>query len=235
MTENKVKILLVEDDSSLGFVIQDILRDQHFTVHLATDGAEGLQKFSENVYDLCLLDVMLPKKDGFTLAREIRKLNAEVPIVFLTAKSMSQDKIDGFLSGADDYITKPFSQEEFLLRVKAILKRSGRQQKSGETGDYTIGNYVFNPSNFSLKHGVEERKLTRKEAGLLKLLCENKGNVVERDFAASIVWGETSYFVGRSMDVFITRLRKYLKDDPRVGIQNVHGIGFQLEDHSETA
>lgn len=235
MTDNKVKILLVEDDSSLGFVIQDILRDQQFTVHLATDGAGGLQKFSENGYDLCLLDVMLPKKDGFTLAKEIRKINAEVPIVFLTAKSMSQDKIEGFLSGADDYITKPFSQEEFLLRVKAILKRSGKQHPAGEKWDYSIGDYVFNPSNFSLKMGSEERKLTRKEAGLLKLLCENKGKVVERDFAASIVWGETSYFVGRSMDVFITRLRKYLKDDARVSIQNIHGIGFQLEVREEPA
>jgi DNA-binding response OmpR family regulator len=235
MTDTKVKILLVEDDSSLGFVIQDILRDQHFIVHLATDGAMGLQKFSETVYDLCLLDVMLPKKDGFTLAREIRKLNTEVPIVFLTAKSMNEDKIEGFHSGADDYITKPFSQEEFLLRVKAILKRSGKQQITSEIGDYTIGEYVFDPSNFSLKHRDEERKLTRKEAGLLKLLCENKGKVVERDFAASIIWGETSYFVGRSMDVFITRLRKYLKNDPRVSIQNIHGVGFKLEDQGKSA
>jgi len=224
-----VNVLLVEDDSSLGFIIQDILKSEGYKVHLATDGKEGLQKFNANSYQLCLLDVMMPKKDGFSLAKDIRKINADVPIIFLTAKSMSEDKIEGFKSGADDYITKPFSHEEFILRIQALLKRTGNAKPEEKEKEYQLGEYRFNPDGFSLDHPSGSRVLTKKEADLLKLLCDRKGNVVERELAGNLVWGDDSYFVGRSMDVFITKLRKYLALDPSVSIVNVHGVGFKLE------
>ena len=228
MDLNEINILLVEDDSSLGFIIQDILKSEGYKVHLATDGKEGLQKFNSHEYDLCLLDVMMPKKDGFSLARDIRKINADVPIIFLTAKSMNEDKIEGFKSGADDYITKPFSHEEFVLRVQAILKRVSKSLDVGEK-TFQIGSYRFNPEAFTLEHGEMNKVLTKKEADLLKLLCEREGSVVERELAGNLVWGDDSYFVGRSMDVFIAKLRKYLALDPKVAIVNVHGVGFKLE------
>lgn len=224
------RILLVEDDYNLGFVIQDLLRLEGYKVHLAKDGKEGLQQFNKEDYDLCLFDVMLPHKDGFSLAEDIRKVNETIPIVFLTAKGMTEDKVRGFELGADDYITKPFVNEEFILRIKAILKRSGIGTKDeGSKNHYTIGIYQFDASNFQLSGAGEPRKLTRKEAELLKLLCENQDRVIERDLIANLVWGDDSYFVGRSMDVFITKLRKYLSDDQSVAITNVHGVGFRLE------
>jgi DNA-binding response OmpR family regulator len=229
MSLEKLKILLVEDDQSLGFVVQDILKNEGYMVHLATDGAEGLQKFSSQSYDICLLDVMLPKKDGFSLAKDIRKLNENVPIIFITAKGMNQDKVEGFKSGADDYITKPFSQEEMLLRVKAILKRSGKQSEDKNKKQFELGKYTFDAENYLLNGPEGERQLTKKESELLRILCEHQGKVVERELAATLVWGESSYFVGRSMDVFITRLRKYLKDDAAVIISNIHGVGFRLD------
>ncbi len=228
MELSDISILLVEDDSSLGFIIQDILKSEGYKVHLATDGKEGLQKFNSNSYDLCLLDVMMPKKDGFSLAKDIRKVNTEVPIIFLTAKSMNEDKIEGFKSGADDYITKPFSHEEFVLRVQAILKRANKGIPAQDK-TFEIGEYHFNPDAFSLDHPKESRVLTKKEADLLKLLCERKGSVVERELAGNLVWGDDSYFVGRSMDVFIAKLRKYLVLDESVSIVNVHGVGFKLD------
>lgn len=228
-SNTSIQILLVEDDASLGFVIQDILRAEGYKVHLATDGKEGLQKFNSGKYDLCLLDVMMPKKDGFSLARDIRKVDEDTPIVFLTAKGMDKDKVEGFQSGADDYITKPFGEEEFLLRIKAILKRSGKSSTVENSTLFEIGSYTFNAESYVLKKGEEEKTLTKKEAELLKLLCERQGKVVERELAGNLVWGDDSYFVGRSMDVFITRLRKYLKQDESVAITNVHGVGFMLE------
>lgn len=227
---NKHKqLLLVEDDSSLGFIIQDILRNEGYVVHLATDGKEGLKQFNQREYDLCLLDVMMPEKDGFSLARDIRKVDADVPIVFLTAKGMEQDRVEGFKSGADDYITKPFSEEEFLLRIQAILKRTGKEKESKRKQFHQIGDYIFDSDSFTLKHPSGEKILTKKEAGLLKLLCQRKGQIVERELAGNLVWGDDSYFVGRSMDVFITKLRKYLRADEKVSITNVHGVGFKLE------
>lgn len=221
------KILLVEDDFNLGFVIQDLLKINQFKVHLCKDGKEGLMQFNKEKYDLCLLDVMLPKKDGFSLAKDIRKVNPSMPIIFLTAKSMSEDKVEGFKSGADDYITKPFENEEFLLRVKALLKRSqGDFERKDET--FSIGDFSFDVKSFQLEHADESRKLTKKEAQILKLLCQHQGQVLERELVANLVWGDDSYFVGRSMDVFITKLRKYLSLDQRVSIDNVHGVGFQL-------
>lgn len=223
------RILLVEDDMNLGFIIQDLLRLEGYKVHLAKDGKEGLLQFNKESYDLCLFDVMLPNKDGFSLAEDVRKVNTEIPIVFLTAKGMTEDKIKGFELGADDYITKPFSNEEFLLRIKALLKRAGVQEPDEKSSSYAIGKYSFDAENFTLNGPEEPRKLTKKEADLLKLLCENQSRVIERELIANMVWGDDSYFVGRSMDVFITKLRKYLSQDDSVAITNVHGVGFKLE------
>lgn len=226
--QTNIKILLVEDDFNLGFVIQDLLKIEGYTVHLARDGKEGLQRFNQETYDLCLLDVMLPAKDGFTLAEDIRKVNADIPIVFLTAKGMPADRIKGLKTGADDYITKPFENEELLLRVKAILRRAGKSASGAEPDHYTLGAYRFDPSAYLLCLGDECEKLTRKETDLLKLLCEHRNKVIERDLIANMIWGDDSYFVGRSMDVFITRLRKHLVKDPGIAIENVHGVGFKL-------
>ena len=226
----KGTILLVEDDMNLGFVIQDSLKMNVYKVHLCSDGKMGLKQFNEGEYDLCILDVMLPHKDGFTLAEDIRKINKSVPIVFLTAKSMTEDKIKGFKSGGDDYITKPFSTEEFLLRVEAILKRSGKSEEKKSNSNYIIGTYEFESENYLLKRNGSEQKLTKKEAEVLKLLCQHKGNVLPRELVLNMVWGDDTYFNGRSLDVFITKLRKYLKDDEAIKITNVHGVGFKLED-----
>ncbi len=224
------KILLVEDDPGLGFVIQDTLRDKGYTVHLCRDGKEGLKQFHTNEYDLCLLDVMMPKKDGFELAKDIRKITQEVPIIFLTAKSMVEDKIEGFKSGADDYVIKPFSNEELLLRLEAVLKRysNGAKEEKKNTS-IQIGSFSFNPEDFLLTGPSGQRALTRKESGILKLLAEQKNKVIERELIANMVWGDDSYFVGRSLDVFITKLRKYLSEDSSISITNVHGVGFKLE------
>lgn len=233
MEESKnhgARILLVEDDINLGFVIQDSLKMEGFKVHLCKDGKEGLLQFNKEQYDLCLLDVMMPKKDGFSLAEDIRKTNAEVPIVFLTARDNAQDKIQGFKLGADDYITKPFSSEELVLRIKAILKRNPNfKEEPKEKLKYNIGKYQFDFPNYELRIGEDKKKLTKKEAELLKLLCEHQDQVLERELIANMIWGDDSYFVGRSMDVFITKLRKYLSEDPNLAIVNVHGVGFRLE------
>jgi DNA-binding response OmpR family regulator len=228
--EKSPKILLVEDDTNLGFVIQDALRDEGFRVHLCKDGKEGLNQFNKESYDLCLLDVMMPKKDGFSLAEDIRKTNQDIPIVFLTAKGQSEDKILGFKSGGDDYITKPFDGQELVLRLRAILKRNPRfREDTREKSRLQIGLYSFDFPNYELKLGDDRKKLTRKEAELLKLFAEHTGQVLERELIANMIWGDDSYFVGRSMDVFITKLRKYLSGDPAISIVNVHGVGFRLE------
>ena len=233
LPENKQKILLVEDDMSLGFVVQDSLKMSGYEVHLCKDGKEGLSYFNQNNYDLCILDVMLPKKDGFSLAKDIRK-TSDVPIVFLTAKGMTEDKVSGFKAGADDYITKPFGKEELLLRIQAILKRTG-DRKTPEQHDsrYKIGNYEFDFENFHLTTEGFEKTLTKKEAEILKLLVEQRGKVIERSLLTNMIWGDDNYFVGRSLDVFISKLRKYLKEDERVKITNIHGVGFMLEDESK--
>lgn len=222
--------MLVEDDPGLGFVIQDTLREAGYTVHLCRDGNEGLMQFNKQPYDICILDVMMPKKDGFELAEDIRKLNVEIPIVFLTAKGMTADKVKGFKVGADDYITKPFSSEEFLWRIKAILKRTLGKAEPSTSHIFQIGSFVFDANNFELKGPDGSRTLTRKEAEILKLLSERVNQVIERDLLTTLVWGDDSYFVGRSLDVFITKLRKYLAADTSVNIQNVHGVGFKLEE-----
>ncbi len=223
------KILLVEDDINLGLVVSDQLRSDGYKVTLCTDGAEAFKVFNEDTFHLCIFDVMLPKKDGFTLAKEIRKLNTEVPILFLTAKSMTEDKVEGFKAGGDDYLTKPFSIEEFQLRVKALLKRVNIVTESENEKVIQLGQYEFDVENYSLKHKDFEKVLTKKEAQILRILYKFKNQVTPRELILNGVWGHDDYFVGRSLDVFITKLRKYLKEDESISINNVHGIGFKLE------
>lgn len=225
----KIKILLVEDDTNLGFVISDQLRADGYQVTLCTDGAEGFKKFNEETFHLCIFDVMMPKKDGFSLAKDIRKINNEVPILFLTAKSMTEDKVEGFKSGGDDYLTKPFSTEELQLRISALLKRVNIVVEAKDESSIHLGAYTFDTLNFKLKHSNFEKTLTKKEAQILKILCKFKNQVVARDIVLNAVWGQDDYFVGRSLDVFITKLRKYFKEDPSITISNIHGIGFKLE------
>ena len=224
----KLKILLVEDDLNLGLVIADHLKLQNYEVVSAEDGAEGLVKFNEGRFNLCILDVMLPVLDGFSLAQDIRRINAEIPILFLTAKSMTEDKIKGFEAGGDDYLTKPFSIQEFELRVKALLRRS-RPEFQEEVTNYSIGNYNYNIENQVLTFNESEKTLTKKEAQILKILCKHKNQVISREIILKGVWGQDDYFVGRSLDVFITKLRKYFAQDQRIVISNLHGVGFKFE------
>ena len=221
------KILLVEDDASLGFVIQDNLALKGYDVTLCKDGDSGVAMFRRRPFDLCLLDVMLPKKDGFSVARSIRVHNKQVPILFLTAKSMVDDKLEGFKSGGDDYITKPFSLDELICRIEVFLRRSSGLKP--EEGVYTLGQYAFDPSRLTLRNNGTEKTLTQKEAEVLKLLYRNRDRVLKREEILRDIWGDDDYFMGRSMDVFISKLRKYLKDDPAIQIVNYHGVGFRLE------
>lgn len=225
----KVKILLVEDDTSLGFIISDQLKAEGYDVTLCSDGAEGFQRFSENTYHMCIFDVMMPKKDGFSLAQDVRKLNANVPILFLSAKSSDEDKVLGFKSGGDDYLTKPFNTEELQLRVAAMLRRINIETVSANPDVHQLGDYVFDTVNYTLTHEKFEKTLTKKEAQILAILCKFANQVVAREIVLTGVWGHDDYFVGRSLDVFITKLRKYLKEDPKIQIANIHGIGFKLE------
>jgi len=223
----KPKILLVEDDPSLGFVIKDNLLIKGYEVTLCADGAEGQKAFNENHFDLCILDVMMPKKDGFSLAQSIREKNKQVPILFITAKSMLEDKVHGFNSGGDDYIVKPFSMEELRLRIEVFLRRSSVPATNEQ--NYSLGQFTFDCHNYTLHHLSSFKTLTQKEAEVLKLLCQNKERVLKREEILKNVWGNDDYFLGRSMDVFISKLRKHLKEDPRVQIVNYHGVGFKLE------
>jgi DNA-binding response OmpR family regulator len=225
----KIKILLAEDDTNLGFMISDQLKSDGYQVSLCSDGAEAYQRFNEEKFHLCIFDVMMPKKDGFTLAGDIRKLNLEIPILFLTAKSMTEDKVQGFKTGGDDYLTKPFSIEELQVRLRALLKRVNIHAEAAEESVLKLGTYLFDTENFTLKHPDFEKTLTKKEAQILKILYKFKNQVIERDVVLNAVWGQDDYFVGRSLDVFITKLRKYLSEDDQINIANVHGIGFKLE------
>ena len=223
------KILLVEDDPSLGFVIKDNLSLKGYDVTLCKDGEEAEKSFATSSYNLCIFDIMLPKKDGFSLARSVRQKNTVIPILFLTAKAMMEDKLEGFSTGADDYITKPFSLDELLCRIEVFLRRTpGSIQKEGKQ-IMTLGRYDFDFSKLTLKLENTEKFLTQKEADVLKLLYQNRDRVLKREEILRHVWGDDDYFMGRSMDVFISKLRKYLKDDPTVQIVNYHGVGFKLE------
>lgn len=233
----KICILLVEDDPALSIVLTDYLELMHYQVFFAKDGKEGLKIFSKNKIDLCLLDVMLPKLDGFSLATAIRQQNKAIPIIFLTAKALKEDRLKGFYHGCDDYITKPFSVDELNMRIKAILKRCIKGFSTDNNNEKTmlsIGKFTFDFENMLIQSDFGKQTLTRKEAALLKLLYEHKNKLLTRDLAQKTVWGNSDYFIGRSMDVFIARLRKYLKDDPNVIIYNVHGIGFTLEVKNQT-
>lgn len=229
MKEFNGNILLVEDDENLGTLLSDYLNSKGYQTELATDGEKGMRKFLNQSFDMCILDVMMPVKDGFTLAREIREINTEIPIVFLTAKSMKDDTLEGFVAGADDYITKPFSMEVLLMRIKAILRRSSDGGiSSNEKTHFEVGSYSFDSDRRVLsKDGIEE-KLTSKENDLLKLLAMSDGKTLERKAALMLIWGDDNYFNSRSMDVYITKLRKYLKADENIEIINIHGKGFKL-------
>jgi len=227
--QKKVKVLLAEDDKNLGNVLQAYLAAKGFDTHLTANGKEALERFKREEYDFCILDIMMPVMDGFTLAKEIRKMDKEIPFLFLTAKSMQEDKIQGLELGADDYLTKPFSMEELLLRIRAIMRRieSPGNVKADKT-HYEFGKYTFDYNRQILGFNKKEQKLTSKEADLLRLLCENMNKVLDRSVALNKIWYDDSYFNARSMDVYITKLRKYLKEDPTVELINVHGVGFKL-------
>lgn len=224
-----LKLLLVEDDPNLGNLLATYLQAKGYVVDLRTDGQQGWDAYANGSYDLLVLDVMMPIKDGFTLAREVREKDHTTPIVFLTAKSMKEDTVQGFRSGADDYLTKPFSMEELLLRVGAVLRRTrGVGSKPEEPEEFRFGSSCFDPRRQILRTPQGERKLTTKESELLRLLCLNQNDVLERSAALKEVWGNDNYFSGRSMDVYIAKLRKYLREDPAVEIVNVHGKGFRM-------
>jgi DNA-binding response OmpR family regulator len=231
----KAKILLVEDDINLGDVLRDYLELQDYEVTRAMDGVEGLDAFKQNSFDLLILDVMLPRKDGFTLAAEIREINKQVPVIFLTARGQMEDRVTGFKTGCDDYISKPFVSEELELRIGAILRRcrqgdaNGQPEENFSQGTYTLGKYIFDSSNHELRFDDKRISLTTKEVELLRSLYSHKNQLITREKTLKTVWGSDNYFIGRSMDVFITKLRKYLKDDPDISIVNVHGTGFRLE------
>jgi DNA-binding response OmpR family regulator len=228
--KSKGNILLVEDDKNLGVVLTDFLGMSGYQVEHAENGVTGLEVFRNGKFDLCILDVMMPLKDGFTLAKEIRDLDENIPVIFLTAKTFKEDKIHGFKIGADDYITKPFSTEELSLRIEVILKRTRMSMLSNDQPViFKVGAYSFDYSNQMLTGPDTERRLTKKEAEVLRLLCINKNKILRREIALRMIWGEDDYFMGRSMDVYITKLRKLLAHDPRVNITNIHRTGFMLE------
>ncbi len=223
------KILLVEDDSTLGYILKEYLEMKDFSVTWKKNGVEGLQALTQATFDLCVLDVMMPEMDGFTMAQEARQLGHSIPLLFLTAKSLKVDVLKGFSLGADDYIIKPVEEEELVARIHAILKRSNHTSQQ-ETSLFSIGDYQFDSSNQKLSYQEEDKYLTERESQVLKLLCLNKGNLLSRQYVLQAIWGKSDYFNRRSMDVFISKLRKYLSKDERIQIMNVHGSGFILSD-----
>ena len=227
MTEERVKILLCEDDENLGMLLREYLQTKGYDADLQPDGEAGYRAFTRGKYDLCVLDVMMPKKDGFSLAGDIRAMNAEIPIIFLTAKSMKEDILQGFKLGADDYLSKPFSMEELLYRIESIMRRV-RGKKSKDVVVYQIGEFIFDAQKQLLTIGGNSQKLTTKESELLNLLAANANSILERNYALKTIWVDDNYFNARSMDVYITKLRKLLKADPNVAIINIHGKGYKL-------
>lgn len=226
MSSRDVKIFLVEDDLSFGSVLKSYLEINEFSVEWVDDGKYAVDHFRKGMFDICILDVMLPHVDGFTIAREIRQINNLVPIIFLTAKKLKEDVLTGYDAGGDDYITKPFDTEILLAKIRAILSR--REYQSGTKDIYEIGKFVFNARLRTLTAGDDEKKLSPKEAQLLELLALNPNELISREMALKKIWGNDDYFTARSMDVYITKLRKFLSEDPRLNIKNIHGAGFQL-------
>ena len=222
-----MKIMLCEDDENLGMLLREYLQAKGFDTELCTDGEMGYKTFIQEKFNLCVLDVMMPKKDGFSLAKDIRQINKDVPIIFLTAKALKEDIFDGFKLGADDYLTKPFSMEELTFRIEAVLRRvNGKKTK--ESNVYKIGRFIFDTQKQLLTFGDKQTKLTTKENELLSLLCSHANEILQRDFALKTIWIDDNYFNARSMDVYITKLRKHLKDDPQIEIINIHGKGYKL-------
>ncbi|MBW0159863.1 MAG: response regulator transcription factor [Sediminibacterium sp. Gen4] len=226
--KKKYKILLCEDDTNLGMVLKNYLEINDYDVTLERDGRLGLAAFQREKYDICLLDVMMPNMDGFTLAEEIRDVDPDIPLFFLSAKTMKEDLIQGYKLGADDYITKPFDSEVLLLKIKAILKRNEEENKGNDNIEFDLGKYHFNPKLRELKNGDSTQTLSPKENELLKMLAEHKNDLLPRERALKKIWGSDTYFNGRSMDVYIAKLRKYLKEDADIEIVNIHGNGFRL-------
>ena len=228
MNNNK-KILVLEDDTNLGFLLREHLEMNSYSVKLCRNGEDGLTEYKLNKYGLCLVDVMMPRKDGFTFVKELREKDSDIPVIFLTAKSLKEDRIEGFKIGCDDYITKPFSMEELILRIQAVLRRTNQshQEEIAQTL-FSIGKFSFDFNLRTLTIGQNKNELTSKEAELLRLLCVYQNKVLERETALKVVWGDDSYFNSRSMDVFISKIRKYLKDDPSINLMNIHGKGYKL-------
>ena len=223
----KARVLLAEDDLSLGYVIKDNLEQEGYNVLLCADGEQALQYFQKSEFDICLLDVMMPARDGFSVAKKIRQKSDLIPILFITAKSMEEDKLKGFTSGADDYITKPFSMKELLMRMEVFLRRT-KKLFSDEAQEYELGKMHFSYTDLKIYNGEEVSNLTQKEADLLKFLCEHPNHILKRDEVLLNVWGQDDYFLGRSMDVFVTKLRKHFKNDDSVNLETIHGVGFRL-------
>ncbi len=229
MEDTKIKVLLAEDDKNLGSVLTSYLEAKGFPTTLCVNGQEAFNQFRNEKFDFCIVDVMMPVKDGFTLAKEIREIDKKIPILFLTAKSMQEDKLKGFELGADDYLTKPFSMEELLMRMRAIIRRTTETKTMQASRNlYEIGSFSFDYNRQLLKISDDEQKLTSKESELLKMLCDNANDVLDRSIALKNIWHDDSYFNARSMDVYVTKLRKYLKADPNIELINVHGVGFKL-------
>jgi DNA-binding response OmpR family regulator len=227
MSKHKPKILLVEDDTNLGFLLLEFLESNGFDVKLYRDGISGLNGFRASEFDFCILDVMMPLMDGFTLAEKIREQNQKIPIIFLTARSMKEDKLKGFRIGIDDYITKPFDEEELLFRIQSILKRVNPEEETKKV-IYQLGKIAFDAQNQVIKVDNQSKRLTSKESKILELLAKSKNNIVNRDTLMKEVWGETDYFIGRSLDVFISKLRKHLKDEPKLKIETIPTVGIIL-------
>lgn len=223
------RILLVEDDQSLGYILREYLEINNYHVQWAKDGVAGSDLFTTHDFDLCILDVMLPKKDGFTLAAEIRQSDEAMPLIFLTSKSLKIDKLKGFKLGADDYIVKPVDEEELIARIEAVMKRMHPSTESSQKKIIAIGKYSFDFSNQALIFGKKKQVITIREAAVLKLLCDHRGQILDRKSTLKQLWGENDYFTRRSMDVFISHLRKYLSADPSIEIRNVHGKGYILD------
>ena len=234
MINSKAKILYVEDDLTLSFVTRDNLELHGYAIESCEDGVDALRKFHNGHFDLCILDVMLPKMDGYELATKIRAVNENVPIIFLTAKSTKEDKIHGLTLGADDYITKPFSIEELVLKIEVFLKRSRQPAKRSEVkSNCEFGHFFFDVPNHQLQSPENNRQLTQREAELMKMLCRNQDTIIKRDDILMEVWGDDHYFASRSLDVFISRLRKYIKSDVSVKIENIHNVGYRLKTKGE--
>ena len=221
-------ILIVEDDIHLGFLLMEFLETENFRVKLCRDGESGYSSFKKESFDICIIDVMLPEMDGFTLAREIRKVDQQTPFLFLTARSMKEDKLQGFSVGAEDFITKPFDEQELLCRLRVILRRNSQEKKEPVRFQFTIGDYHFNYARQELCYKGTPTRITEKENEVLRLLCLNKNQILKREEAVEHIYGKKDYFLGRSFDVFISRIRKLLKNDPRISIENVFKVGFIL-------